>query len=103
MSAPKYAGEILYAGERPVISSCSLATMPTSTSSVSRNGLRLQLRQCLKRFPDGCAEGVIDFDGVTHFFTYEVKAGYIEAYTGPRDVVEPELNIEGLSTYELFE
>ena len=68
-----------------------------------RNGLRLQLRQCLNRFPDGCAEGVIDFDGVTHFFTYEVKAGYIEAYTGPRDVVEPELNIEGLSTYELFE
>jgi hypothetical protein len=104
MSAPKYAGEILYAGESPVIKLMfSSNNADLYRQFRHRNALRLRLRQCLKKFPTGAAEGIIDFDGVEHFITYSVEDDYVSAVKEPRDVAEAALNAEGLSTYELFD
>jgi hypothetical protein len=104
MSAPKYAGEILYAGESPVIRLLFTSdNVDLYYQFRHRNALRLRLRECLKKFPTGAAEGIIDFDGVERFFTYLVEGDQVEAFLMRRDVAEAGLNTEGLSTYELFD
>lgn len=57
------------------------------------------VRKCLTDFPDEQAgEGIIQFDGVDHFFTYAIKGEIVEAAVGPRDDAERVLNEHGWST-----
>lgn len=46
------------------------------------------------------AEGVIDFEGVQHFFTYMVEDGMVDMTIAPREDAEALLNEQGLSTHE---
>ena len=80
MSPPKYPGEILYAGELPVIKVLFTSNNADLRCEFRhRDALRVRLRECLKKFPTGATEGVIDFDGIAHFFTYEVKLDHVGA------------------------
>ena len=76
MSPPKYPGEILYAGELPVIKvlfTSNNADLRCEFRHRDALRLRLRLSQRRKKFPTGAAEGIIDFDGVEHFFTHSVE------------------------------
>ena len=64
---------------------------------------RYILEECLPKHPEFC-EGVIEFEGVEHFFTYQVVKGdtgdVVELCIAPRDFTETILNLGNLSTHE---
>jgi hypothetical protein len=67
-----------------------------------RERLYRMVIDALDEYPD-VAEGLIHFDGVAHFFTYNVMGDYVEVTVTPREVAEKIFQPLGLTTYELFD